>query len=69
MKKLGENITEKFKSESLKFYFIDPIKKKDSPRNKSEPSRGKLPIKWRNLMTASKVPTPNENENSIEGKN
>lgn len=48
-------IIETFPNEAKETYFSPPIKKKNSVRNKSIPSRGKLMAMWRNKQHKHKI--------------
>lgn len=54
-------------------YFVEPIKKKDSARHKSEPARGKLIEKYRNklhlIKKIGKEDGPLDNEKNEENSN
>lgn len=47
---IAQNLVKIIPGEKKTTYFIPPIKKKDSLRNKSEPARGKLVEKYRNKL-------------------
>lgn len=48
-KGLAQEICEVFPSESLRTYYLSPVKKSNSLHKKSKSSGGKIAIKWRNF--------------------
>lgn len=46
---------EVFSTETVKTYYLSPQSKNNSKSGKTERSRGKIPVKWRNVISLTKV--------------
>ncbi|KAJ8677793.1 hypothetical protein QAD02_013580 [Eretmocerus hayati] len=49
-KNIALRIVEQFPTETIKTYWISPIKKENSKKGESEPPSGRVPNKWRNFQ-------------------
>lgn len=67
---LARKVVDLFKKESFNIYYIAPVRAKDSATGKSIASKGKIPIKYRNIRQArSKYTRPSSSQEKNDPPN